>query len=203
MKQCKKCGGLRPLSEFRVLYNGYRQSYCHSCEIEKARLYYWKNPEKCRARRKKWREEHPEENKMLLSKWRANNKDKMSASHKDWIRRHREEVRAYQHDWGQKNPDKVRDGCRKRRAFLAQAEGSFTDAEFQGLVDKYSGCLVCGTRERLEADHVIPITKGGSNYITNIQPLCKFHNDSKHNKIIDYRPKLQTPTEMIGAPEMA
>jgi HNH endonuclease len=40
-------------------------------------------------------------------------------------------------------------------------------------------CVKCGSRERLEFDHVIPIALGGSNTERNIQLLCEPCNRSK------------------------
>ena len=40
-------------------------------------------------------------------------------------------------------------------------------------------CVKCGSQENLEYDHIIPISKGGSNTARNIQLLCEKHNRSK------------------------
>jgi hypothetical protein len=44
-------------------------------------------------------------------------------------------------------------------------------------------CVRCGSKERLEYDHIIPIAKGGSNTARNIQLLCEKCNRSKGAKI--------------------
>jgi len=44
-------------------------------------------------------------------------------------------------------------------------------------------CVQCGSKEKLEYDHIIPISKGGSNTARNIQLLCETCNRSKGAKI--------------------
>jgi hypothetical protein len=42
-------------------------------------------------------------------------------------------------------------------------------------------CVVCGSNEKLEFDHIIPVTKGGSSTVRNLQLLCEKHNREKHS----------------------
>jgi len=44
-------------------------------------------------------------------------------------------------------------------------------------------CCGCGNKEKLEYDHIIPASKGGSNTERNIQLLCEKCNRSKSSKI--------------------
>lgn len=44
-------------------------------------------------------------------------------------------------------------------------------------------CVQCGSREKLEYDHIIPVSKGGSNTARNIELLCEECNRNKGDKI--------------------
>ena len=45
-------------------------------------------------------------------------------------------------------------------------------------------CVLCGSKDNLHFDHIIPFSKGGSSLTAeNIQILCAKHNLAKHDKI--------------------
>jgi len=44
-------------------------------------------------------------------------------------------------------------------------------------------CVQCGSSEKLEFDHIIPVSRGGSNTARNLQLLCEQCNRAKSNKI--------------------
>ena len=44
-------------------------------------------------------------------------------------------------------------------------------------------CCYCGSENKLEIDHIIPISKGGREDERNMQVLCKRCNISKGNRI--------------------
>lgn len=47
--------------------------------------------------------------------------------------------------------------------------------------------LKCGSSKSLTVDHIIPISRGGENKLSNIQTLCRSCNSSKSDRYIDYR----------------
>ncbi len=73
-----------------------------------------------------------------------------------------------------------------RRLWRASAEGRFSKAEWKILLDKYSCCPRCKRQWsdsiKPTVDHIVPLANGGTNYISNIQPLCKSCNVSKGMK---------------------
>lgn len=65
---------------------------------------------------------------------------------------------------------------------------SHTFGEWELLKKQYNyTCPCCKVSEpiiKLCEDHIIPLSKGGSDLIENIQPLCRSCNAKKYNKII-------------------
>jgi 5-methylcytosine-specific restriction endonuclease McrA len=139
------------------------------------------NKERKRERRREYYRDNPEAQERARRTVRENQ------------RLHPEKQRERERRWIKANPDKKRAAVHRRRAREQAAEGTFTAAEWAELKAFYNyTCLACGWREpeiKLTPDHVIPVSKGGSGHISNIQPLCRSCNCAKAAKTTDYRPQ--------------
>lgn len=52
------------------------------------------------------------------------------------------------------------------------------------ILAKYNyQCQMCGNRENLQIDHILPLAKGGSNDESNLQVLCRHCNSSKGSQV--------------------
>ena len=62
--------------------------------------------------------------------------------------------------------------------------GSHTLEEWELRKQIYNyRCVYCKKKTILEKDHIIPLSKGGSNNIDNIVPACKHCNSGKNNRL--------------------
>lgn len=81
---------------------------------------------------------------------------------------------------------------RRQRMAAARSMGRHTKAEWAALKDYCEfRCVRCGFRradDYVEKDHIVPVYRGGSDGIDNIQPLCAWCNTGKGPEQIDYRP---------------
>jgi 5-methylcytosine-specific restriction endonuclease McrA len=95
--------------------------------------------------------------------------------------------REYQRAWRQKNPDKVRELKRvsnQNRRAKEKAAGRFTPAEWREVCARQNGlCFDCGERRRLTVGHLVPLSKGGHNVITNIVAQCMACNHKQGTAI--------------------
>lgn len=94
--------------------------------------------------------------------------------------------------WVKKNPERMAHLKARRYARERNAEGSHTFEEWQNLCKKFNQkCAKCGEKRKLTKDHIKPLSAGGTDYIDNIQPLCRNCNSRKW-KFIYENPELLT-----------
>lgn len=65
----------------------------------------------------------------------------------------------------------------------------FTKAEREQVYQKCGGrCAYCGcpiTFEEMQADHMVPLRKGGSDTLDNLLPACRSCNHYKHTLTVE------------------
>lgn len=148
---------------------------CWQCERIKVRRQQKENPELWRRNARRWGKENKERKRDNVKRWMVANPDKAKALRKR---------AAYK--WGQNNRDTARAISNRRRARKKEAEGTYTKHDIQDLRIRQLACLCGDSFEKVSAtvDHVIPLSRGGSNWPTNLQLLCQPCNDSKGTKLM-------------------
>ena len=167
-------------------------------------LYYLAHKDKALSEAKAWAEANPEKKQAASLKSRVKRRlvknqharevyaadpTKKSVQARLQYLKNRDRRLEVNKAWRLANPELAAHHSRVRRGL--KNGGKFTAKEFSDLCNHYGNVCLCCWRSaglaKLTADHVLPLSKGGSNDISNIQPLCKSCNCKKHAKHIDYR----------------
>ena len=85
------------------------------------------------------------------------------------------------------HPERIAHLKARRYARERNAEGSHSLEEWKSLKQTFHHrCAHCNKRKKLTKDHIKPLSLGGSDYIMNIQPLCRSCNSRKWRKFNIY-----------------
>lgn len=81
--------------------------------------------------------------------------------------------------WEFPKPPKPEAGNRAKRKPLRSSE------IIAAMKKSDSRCVACGTSDDLQVDHILPVSRGGTNDVDNLQMLCQPCNSSKRDKTMD------------------
>lgn len=187
-KICRKCKTEKTAAEFhksKINKDGL-MSYCAKCrnahasairsdEIRaKERARYNANHDKRRAYSNAWQLANNEKVKQYSKKYYENNKDKCRKSTEIWKNNHIERRREIK-----------RLAQNRRWARYHRASGVYTETDINKLFEaQRKKCAICKTSiiNKYHIDHVVPLSKGGSNDKDNLQLLCPLCNIRKGAK---------------------
>ena len=124
---------------------------------------------KAKRYRDKWRTKVRIENRIARALWRANNREL-----------HRSQVKS----WAKRNPQKATLQSKRKRARKLNAKGFHTLEQWMARVEVFGWkCVYCKltlTLLTLTKDHKIPLSRGGSEWPSNLVPACRVCNSTKH-----------------------
>lgn len=153
-------------------------------ELARSRAYYKAtkevNKEKELARKKAYREA----NKEKIQSYYLVNKEKLAAKSKAYYLANKEKVAARSKAWALNNKDKLSIYVAERRALRLNAESIMTETDkenYKALVKiRDDATKLFGYAWSIE--HIIPLSKGGTNAIDNLEVTPLSWNISKGNR---------------------
>ena len=179
-----------------------RAWYLSNKERHTVSCYDWKNknPEKVKESAKKWRDNNKEKRLELQRNWRASNKDRTNEYDRKYYWQEPEKKRANRHrrywadpekyrkrarDWSKAHPEAGRVSALNYSASKRNAEGTFTAADIKDLYATQGGsCYYCSVdiEGGYHIEHMVPLSRGGRNDVSNICLSCAPCNLRKHTK---------------------
>lgn len=160
--------------------------YARDREKRAAKHAAWQkeNAEAIAERYKRYYEANKEARSASYKAYRQANPEKEAARHKRYQNENREVCRERGRQYRLNNPDVMRAKWAKRRSIEAGAEGKFTAADIERIAELQRGrCANCRCKlVKFHIDHIEPLSRGGSNWPSNLQLLCPPCNLRKHAK---------------------
>ena len=184
-KACTSCKQIKELdlfkSEKRSLSG--RASICSGCHNQKMADYRKANNEKVKASQKRTYDKNRGKRIANSQKWAANNQARRRQIEAKYRANHRIEVQARSEAWRLQNIERPREYKLRRRARLENnGQMLILPREIKKIYS--SPCFYCGKKDRIEADHIIPVSKGGRHSIGNLVSACRWCNASKGNRLL-------------------
>ena len=180
-KKCYKCGEVKARSDFykcKSRKDGL-QSKCKACSSDCNAKWFARNRERDLARQAEWRSGNRERERARQAKYRAENPEYQAKYRSE----NREKENSRIARWNKANPEKRRALDQRRRARNANAQGTHTAEQLKARFDYHGNkCVYCNSTGNLHADHMIPLSRGGTNFASNMVPACGSCNRSKGAK---------------------
>lgn len=149
----------------------------------KSRNNYASNRERISRRDKAKRNQDKEKQMAFRAAAYLRNKKRILAQEKERYQRKKKEISAKNIEWKRNNPEKMKAFRASYRTRKKGATGTHTGKQILNLFALQRGrCAACKKLlpNDYHKDHVVPLSKGGENWITNIQLLCPSCNHKKH-----------------------
>jgi 5-methylcytosine-specific restriction endonuclease McrA len=204
-RRCRSCGEEFPATTEYFYKHGDRltaRCKINGCHREYKRGVRAANVEHYREYGRSWAGEHRAQMRVAYRNWRAKSGGKAVAATRQWLLENREKVQKTSAVYRDRNAETLKEYQKRyrrehglahriyeslRRARKRLAGGHYTGSDITELLEKQSGCCAyCGVSlvDGYHIDHVVPISRGGSNWPENLALACPRCNDSKGSKLL-------------------
>ncbi len=194
-KQCRSEYSKKKNNAIQIredLSNGNR--ICNKCKTER-KLEYFPKDKRCKLGRARTcsicvyksrdTKERKANQKKLTKRWYQDNRELSLKRQTKRYEENREQLLAYGRQHSKNNPEIYKAANHRRRAAKRNnGNNDLTAKQIVELFDKQKNCEYCDAEGNLTIDHVIPISKGGQNTLTNVVLACMSCNNSKRAKIL-------------------
>lgn len=185
---CTKC---------RYAQQAKNPSSTKEARAEQHKRSYAKNRDKILERNRKWNEANPDWHKDYVRRWRKANHERCLEVDRKWREANQEKVRMAQKKSYLKHQERRAEMSAIQRATRASYESdNHTISELHaywranGIDPKR--CTYCdawhtkwaNNWKRSQGDHVVPLSRGGKDFVENIVPCCLSCNSSKNCRIL-------------------
>lgn len=214
-RSCERCGKAFPLVNGRHWQKRFCTDECRNASLRK--LSYPRKPRKAKSPPvericKGCEQTIPSENRRkrrFCSKecakkngfraWVKANPELRRKHKQESYLRHAETERKRNVAYNKAHPEERRLAKIRRRGRERGAAGSYTLKEFSLICEKQGGkCAHCKKKCKLTVDHIVPLSKGGTDFAYNLQALCSHCNTQKLATILPYaHPSLFDTREVV------
>ena len=209
-KKCPKCGIVKDIGEFyacKSRRDGFT-SWCKDCSNESHKRYVESHREHLREYdREQYYAKH-EQHLQLRRESNERNKESIKIASKKYYDEHREEIlrkdkeyyennRDYalknMHEYYVNHSDEIKEkAIMRKRTIRGTSDGTVTKDALEKMFEEQDHkCGYCGQEITKQSnkpntrhlDHIIPISRGGMNTLSNVHWVCPVCNKSKGNRL--------------------
>lgn len=137
------------------------------------------------AQRRAYVQNNIERHREYKRAWKKRNPDYVAESQRQYRREQPEKWREWGRLWRLANPIRAKLSGHNRRKRKLDAAGSCTPEQLIARFEYYGNCCAyCKAKVKLTVDHVIPLSRKGSQWPSNLRPACDRCNKTKGRRTL-------------------
>ncbi len=177
---CAKCEQYRGPEGFYKHHN----ITCKTCHDEGVKEWVKNNPEKVRRSQRKAAKRNAATKNAKARARRAARTEEEKVAESAWWAEYRKNYAVkdpeYGARWRAANKDLIKTYYGRRKGLKLNSKGNCTPDQVAARVAYYgSKCWICKTGKYEELDHVVALSRGGTNWAANLRPACSNCNRRK------------------------